>query len=202
MRTHEVARAHATETPSEGSSEWKHRQGESVGGQLMDDDGDAIRAVYELSYRRLVTQMVALCGNRSEAEDLVQESFLTALTHRRDFTLAGNKEAWLRTVALNVLRNRWRRARVAGRVLPKFRAELDIDLGPQAPEDHLALVYALSQLSLPVRVTVVLHYIADLSVAQIARELPVPEGTVKARLARARAQMAGHLIDHEEADHV
>ena len=66
-------------------------------------------------------------------------------------------------MALNVLRNRWRRARVAGRVLPKFRAELDIDLGPQAPEDHLALVYALSQLSLPVRVTVVLHYIGDLS---------------------------------------
>ena len=47
-----------------------------------------------------------------------------------------------------------------------------------------------------------LHYIADLSVAQIARELSVPEGTVKARLARARAQMAGHLNDREEADHV
>jgi RNA polymerase sigma-70 factor (ECF subfamily) len=51
-------------------------------------------------------------------------------------------------------------------------------------------------------VTVVLHYIGDLSVAQIARELSVPEGTVKARLARARAQMAGHLSDREEADHV
>ena len=168
----------------------------------MDDDGDAVRAVYDLSYRRLVTQMVALCGNRSEAEDLVQESFLTALTHQQDFTEAANKEAWLRTVALNVLRNRWRRTRVAGRVLPKFRAELEIDLGPQAPEDHLALVYALSQLSLPTRVTVVLHYIGDLSVAQIARELSIPEGTVKARLARARAQMAGHLSDREEADHV
>ena len=68
---------------------------------------------------------------------------------------------------------------------------------------------ALGQLSMPVRVTVVLHYIADLSVAQISSELSVPEGTVKARLARARAQMAAHLSvqdeqdeDHEEADHV
>jgi RNA polymerase sigma-70 factor (ECF subfamily) len=105
-------------------------------------------------------------------------------------------------VCLNLLRNRWRRARVAGRLLPKFRAELNIQLGPQAPEDHVALVQALSRLSTQVRVTVVLHYIADLSVAQIAHELSVPEGTVKARLARARAQMASHLSDHEEADHV
>ena len=165
------------------------------------DDGDVIRAVHELSYRRLVTQMVAL-RNRSETGDVVQESFLTALTHRSDFTEAANKEAWLRTVCLNLLRNRWRRARVAGRILPKFRAELNIQLGPQAPEDHVALVQALSRLSTQVRVTVVLHYIADLSVAQIAHELSVPEGTVKARLARARAQMANHLSDHEEADHV
>jgi RNA polymerase sigma-70 factor (ECF subfamily) len=53
-----------------------------------------------------------------------------------------------------------------------------------------------------VRLTAVLHYIADLSVAQIAHELAVPEGTVKARLARARTQMAGHLSDRQEADHV
>ena len=168
----------------------------------MDDDEDVIRAVYDVSYRRLVTQMVALCGNRSEAEDVVQESFLTALTHRSDFDAAANKEAWLRTVALNRLRNRWRRARVAGRIMPRFRAELSIELGPRAPEDHVAIVYALSQLSAQVRLTAVLHYVADLTVAQIAHELSVPEGTVKARLARARAQMAGHLDDREEADHV
>lgn len=124
------------------------------------------------------------------------------MTHRRDFDEVANKEAWLRTVAVNLLRNRWRRARVSARTLPRFRAELSIDLGPSAPEDHVAVVYALSQLTLPVRVTVVLHYVADLTVAQVAHELRVPEGTVKARLARARAQMAPHLVDHEEADHV
>ena len=105
-------------------------------------------------------------------------------------------------MALNRLRNRWRRARVAGRVLPRFRTELSIELGPGAPENHVAVVYALSQLSAQVRLTAVLHYIADLSVAQIAHELSVPEGTVKARLARARTQMAGFLSDREEADHV
>ncbi|WP_256795668.1 RNA polymerase sigma factor [Terrabacter sp. Ter38] len=165
-------------------------------------DGDPVRVVYDRSYRRLVTQLAALCGNLPEAEDIVQEAFVTAMTHRRDFGEVSNKEAWLRTVAVNLLRNRWRRARVTARALPKFRAELSIDLGPGTPEDHVAIVFALSQLSLPVRITVVLHYIADLSVAQVATELGVPEGTVKARLARARVQMADHLIDREEADHV
>ncbi|MGO4664396.1 hypothetical protein AB4Z14_21250 [Terrabacter sp. 2TAF16] len=68
-------------------------------------------ALYDLSYPRLVTQMVALRGIRS------------------------SKVAWLRTVALNVLRNRWRRARVAGRILPKFRGQLSINLGhgPRGP---------------------------------------------------------------------
>ncbi|GAA2496733.1 RNA polymerase sigma factor [Terrabacter carboxydivorans] len=167
----------------------------------MDDD-DPVRAVYDLSYRRLVTQVVALCGNLAEAEDVVQEAFVTAMTHRRDFVEVSNKEAWLRTVAVNLLRNRWRRARVTARILPKLRAELSIDLGPGTPEDHVAIVYALGQLSLPVRITVVLHYVADLSVAQVAKELGVPEGTVKARLSRARAQMAEHLVDRAEADHV
>ena len=89
----------------------------------MDCDEDLVRAVYDHSYRRLVTQMVALCGNLAEAEDVVQEAFEAALTHRADFALVANKEAWLRTVGVNLLRNRWRRARVSARVMPRFRAE-------------------------------------------------------------------------------
>ena len=171
------------------------------------DDGDVIRAVHELSYRRLVPQMVAL-RNRSETGDVVQESFLTesvltALTDRRDITPAGNEEAWLRTMALNVLRNRWRRARVSARTLPKFRGELGVlDRGAPVPEDPLAVVNALSQPSLLVRVTVVLHHVGDLSVARIAHERCVGAGTGRTRLAPARAKIAGQLSDHEEADHV
>lgn len=157
---------------------------------LVGED-DALRAVYEQSYRPLVTHFIALSGSRSEAQDVVQESFLIAVLHRRDFAEAGNKECWLRTVALNQMRRRRRWSRLTGTLSPKVRSELSIDLGPHAPEDHLAIVYALSRLILPVRDAVVLRYIDDLSVEQIARELSVPEGTVKGRLARARAEMAG-----------
>ena len=174
-----------------------------IGRWGMEGD-DPVRAVYDVSYARLVAQLLAICGSLHEAEDLVQEAFLSAMTHRRTFEEVANKEAWLRTAALNRLRNRWRRDRVVRRVLPRLRAGFAeaTDLGPAASPDHIALVAALARLSPAMRETVVLHYVADLPVSEVARELDVPVGTVKARLARARKQLADLLTDLEEANHV
>jgi RNA polymerase sigma-70 factor (ECF subfamily) len=44
---------------------------------------------------------------------------------------------------------------------------------------------------------VVLHHVADLGTAEIARQLGIPEGTVKSRLSRGRARLAG-LLDERE----
>jgi RNA polymerase sigma factor (sigma-70 family) len=178
-------------TPSSSPSRPSQRGRASSTEERLVGEEAALRAVYEQSYRPLVTHFIALSGSRSEAQDVVQESFLVAGLHRNDFAEAGNKEAWLRAVALNRMRRRRRWSRLTGPAWPRFRSELSIDLGPQASEDHLAIVYALSRLILPVRDAVVLHYIDDLSVEQIAHELSVPEGTVKGRLARARAELAG-----------
>ena len=166
------------------------------------EDEDPIRVVFDASYPRLVAQLLAICGNHLEAEEVVQEAFISAITHRRDFAEVANKEAWLRTAAINVMRNRWRRARVLGRIVPRLRQEVSFDVGPDATADHIAIVAALAQLSQPIRETVVLYYIADLSVVQVAHEQDIPVGTVKARLARARTQLAGLLGEREEADHV
>ena len=80
--------------------------------------------------------------------------------------------------------------------------ELDLDCRAPLPEDHLALVSALSQLSLQLRITVVLRHVGDHGAAQIASELCVAERTDWTRMARDRATMAGHLSSHEEAAHV
>ncbi len=47
-----------------------------------------------------------------------------------------------------------------------------------------------------------LHHLADLPVAEVSRTLGVPEGTVKARLVRGRAELATHLSEREEPNHV
>ena len=61
---------------------------------------ERIREVYEVSYQRLVVQMLALCGDQADAEEAVQEAFVQALRRRREFAEVVNPEGWLRTVAL------------------------------------------------------------------------------------------------------
>ena len=74
---------------------------------------------------------------------------------------------------------------------------MPVEAGP----DHVAIVTALAQVDRDQREAVVLHYLADLGVAEIAAELGIPEGTVKSRLSRARVRLAD-LLDEKEGRHV
>jgi RNA polymerase sigma-70 factor (ECF subfamily) len=158
---------------------------------------DFVRELYDASYLRLVIQLYALTGDLADAEDAVQEAFVTALGQGRTFAKLDNPEAWLRTVALNHVRNRWRHLDVVRRFRTKVPGPTpEAEVGPE----HLALVEALAKLDPAHRTVVVLHYLADRSVRDIALELGIPEGTVKTRLARSRELLAPLLSDHEEAD--
>ena len=158
----------------------------------------ALDVLYDASYRRLVVQMYAICGDLADAEDAVQEAFVTALRKQRQLRSVGNPEAWIRTTALNVLRNRWRHAAVALRYQPRVPGpQLPVEVGPE----HVAIVTALAQVDRQLREVVVLHYLGDLGTADIAAALDVPEGTVKSRLSRARERLAELLDDREEERH-
>jgi RNA polymerase sigma-70 factor (ECF subfamily) len=151
--------------------------------------------LYAASYRRLVVQLYALGGDLVEAEDAVQEAFVVAIRRRRQFEQVDNPEAWLRTVAVNRLRNRWRHAGVVRRYRTSVPGpQAVVEVGP----DHVALVHALGRLDDDHRRVIVLHHLADLGTAQIAAELGIPEGTVKSRLSRARSRLA--LLLDERAD--
>ena len=160
---------------------------------------DRIREVYEVSYPRLVVQMLALCGNQQDAEEAVQEAFVQALRRSREFGQVASPEAWLRTVALNRLRNGWRHAAVVRRFVTSVPGPAAaLDLGP----DHVALVRALASLGDDERLVVVLHHLADRSVADIAEEVGVPVGTVKSRLFRGRARLAALMADPVASEEV
>jgi RNA polymerase sigma-70 factor, ECF subfamily len=155
--------------------------------------------LYDASYRRLVVQLFAVCGNLADAEDAVQEAFVTALRKRRQLAAVANPEAWVRTTALNRLRSGWRHAEVVRRYQGRVPGpQVAVDVGPE----RVAIVTALGQVDADQRVVVVLHYLADLGTAEIAAELGIPEGTVKSRLSRARARLADLIDDREEHRHV
>ena len=154
-----------------------------------------LNELYDASYRRLVVQIYAGCGDLAAAEDAVQDAFVTALRKRSQLAKLHNPEAWVRTVALNRVRHGWRHASVVRRYQVKVPGPLGpVDVGPE----HVAIVTALKQVDADQREAVVLHYLADLPVSDIAAQLGVPEGTVKSRLSRARDRLAGLLDDTED----
>ena len=149
-----------------------------------------IQELYVASYRRLLGQLIGVTGSVAEAEDVLQEAFVRALDHPRRLLGADNPEAWLRTVAVNLARSRWRRAQRFLRLAPRLVEQpRDGDT-----DDHVVLLQALRQLPAGQREVIALHHLADLTVAQVADTLNLPTGTVKARLSRGRAALSTLLV--------
>jgi RNA polymerase sigma-70 factor, ECF subfamily len=160
----------------------------------MADDGFA--AFYAGSYRRLLGQLFAVTGDLAEAENVLQEAYARAFARWSRVGGYDLPEAWVRRVAINL-------AAMADRSLRRrTRALLRLGPPPVVPElspDLIDLHDALRALPLGQRQVIVLHHLVGLSVEEVARELRLATGTVKSRLARGRAAMAGSL-DHERSE--
>ena len=155
-----------------------------------------IQALYAASYRRLLGQLIGVTGSVAEAEDVVQEAFVRGLDHPARLLGVDNPEAWLRTVAVNLARSRWRRAQRLVGLAPRLVEEpRDADT-----DGNLVLLQALRKLPAGQREVIALYHLADLTVEQVAATLGLPTGTVKARLSRGRVALAALLVT--EGPHV
>jgi RNA polymerase sigma-70 factor, ECF subfamily len=157
---------------------------------------DGFEAFYAAGFARVVGQVALVTGDRGEAEDVTQEAFARASLRWARVCRYDLPEAWVRRVALNLAVNRARSLR--RRLLVQRRAD------PPAPpaavsEEALVVGEALQALSPAHRQVLVLHYLLELSVEEIAQEVGAPTGTVKSRLARGRQALAARLGDLEEA---
>jgi RNA polymerase sigma-70 factor, ECF subfamily len=158
--------------------------------------------LYTSTFGRLVGQLFLVTGDLHEAEEVVQEAFTRAAGrwHRlRDYD---QPELWVRRVAINLATDgRRRRRRLA--VLAQLDAEAAAVV-PPISVDGLAVAAALATLPRRQRQVVVLHYLLDLPVREVASQLSMPVGTVKSRLARARSALAAQLdveIDRPRSGH-
>ncbi|MET0522246.1 MAG: sigma factor, partial [Jiangellaceae bacterium] len=98
-----------------------------------------LRDVFDASYRKLVVQLYAITGDYNEAEDLVQEAFVKAVANGPRFLRVDNKEAWLRTTAINAHRSRWRKKRNGRRAQDRMPRPRD----PASLEEHVEIINAL-----------------------------------------------------------
>jgi RNA polymerase sigma-70 factor, ECF subfamily len=148
---------------------------------------------YGATGSRVVRHAYALTGNMADAQDIAQEAFARAWQRWESVRGHDSPEAWVRRVATNLATSRFRRnstARSAGWQLAPREV-------PAVSPDTVALVAALRTLAERQRVVLVLHYLADLPVAQIAAELGVPVGSVKGWLSRGREALAAAMSEGE-----
>lgn len=163
---------------------------------MRDHSPDDVADLYHASYRRLVAQVYAFTTDLAEAQDAVSEAFARALARRGQLSDIDTPEAWLRTVAVNLVKRRWRRKQLLDRILLRERPVTRFL--QEAPEpDRADLREALATLPRTYREVIVLHYLADLPVDEVAAILEVPVGTVKSRLSRGREALKGLLDDVE-----
>jgi RNA polymerase sigma-70 factor (ECF subfamily) len=168
----------------------RHARGIEIG-QPPDLDFDGFYAAH---FQSLTIQLYAYTGDLADAQDVVQEAFLRALSRWNRLSTLDDPLAWVRRVAWNLATSQWRRARTAALFLRKHRMENTPAPGP----DRVALAEALATLPSQHRRVVILHYLADLPVRDIAEQIGAPEGTVKAWLSRGRTALAARLSEKED----
>jgi RNA polymerase sigma-70 factor (ECF subfamily) len=159
---------------------------------MSDRDADAaLSDLFRLEYPRLVRALGALAGSEA-ASDAVQDAFVQAARHWRRISRYDDPAAWIRRVALNRLANHRRGRRRLAAALPRLAVA-----SPSVPQTDVAFLVA--ELPRRQREVVCLYYLADLSVAEVARALDVAEGTVKSHLHDAREALRASMEEIRDA---
>lgn len=163
------------------------------------DRQEVVRELYLAHGAGLVASVYGLIGDYAEAQDVVHEAFARALTAPASFDELDNPNLWLRTVAVNLARSAARRRAVLGRLMRTGRLQTPSPVPGMSP-DRVLVVAALQRVGRRLREVLVLHYLADLSVNEVAAILAISPSAVKARLQRGRRELAVLLAD-AELDH-
>lgn len=144
-----------------------------------------------------------LTGNRVDADDLYQDSFLKAIEQCAKLNRDKNPKSMLFSIAIYRWKQNKRKYARRQRLAPTapednaqaIAAETDIEGGLIASEQKAAVQHAVSTLSERHRILIYLHYTGQMPVEDIAATLGLPAGTVKSRMHKARTIIKKRLED-------
>lgn len=182
--------------------------------QLVEQCLTGSDAAWEQLVRSHTRRVYAVCyrftGTAEEAQDLTQEVFLRVFKTLKSFRSGeGSFSVWLNRLTRNLLIDHYRRTK-ADRKTDSIEDQLNqleesgaamykTDSMLAGREAGELLQAALQKLSPELRETVILRDVEELEYREIAQVLNVPEGTVKSRLNRGRAELARLLRRHRVA---
>ena len=167
----------------------------------------AIRLIMQANNRRLYRLARGILRNDSEAEDVVQETYVRALTHLEDFRGESSLATWLSRIAMNEALGRLRRQRPGVELssLPPGTLEAQIIRFPNSatsedPEKTMAqreiqrvVEHAIDELPDNFRIVFITRVIEGMNVEETAEILVLKPETVKTRLHRARSMLRANV---------
>lgn len=164
-------------------------------------EAQALRAIMQRHNRRLYRVARGILGNDAEAEDAVQEAYLQAFSHLKDFRGEARLSTWLTRIVINEALGRVRRRRDVvelGRLDRMADQPAQVLLFPGAPDPgdpeeeagraqfRRLLEHAVDGLPPDFRSVFMMRDIEEMSVEETAAQLGLNPATVKTRLHRAR----------------
>ena len=184
------------------SQDWAH-----VVRRCMDGDSSAWAELVRAQHGRVYGLCYRFTGNPADAEDMTQDVFLKIYSNLSSFdTGRGSLQVWITSLTRNLLVDNFRRTK-------NQRATSSLDDGWESTEElkpidrltargpspleaaakkELAKMVqeALAHVSVELREAVILRDLQDMDYKEIAQVLEIPEGTVKSRISRGRAELA------------
>lgn len=147
---------------------------------------DCIEKLVSKYENRLYRTAIAIIGNKTEAEDIVQDVFIKVLEKQPAFQSSKHEIAWLIRVTVNLCKSRLRLSwwKKTGPLIDSY---------PAQTKEQKYLIETI--LSLPVKYKVVIHlfYYEGYTTKEIAEIIGQKDSTVRSRLARARQKLKSFL---------
>ncbi|MDY0830506.1 sigma-70 family RNA polymerase sigma factor [Microbacterium sp. BG28] len=159
-------------------------------------DESALGDVFDLHQGRVFRHAFRLLGDHEDAKDAVAVAFFELWRKRASVRVVdGSVLPWLLVTVANAARNLERSARRYRALLAKTPAERHVDA--PAASDETGVLAALRRLPERERAVVVLAVLEGYSEREVAETLGVAAGTVKSRLARAKAKLRDEMAEVE-----
>jgi RNA polymerase sigma factor (sigma-70 family) len=167
-------------------------EGAVMARDTIDTSDVSVRAVYDAEFGRLAGWTTKLVGDPDLAHDFATEAFVKMLRNR---SAVREPRAWLYVTVANLVRDHWRKRGHEATAYQRHTAGAPEHVNLAAGDYATTLTVRDAVLALPerLRMPVLLHYFADLSVAQVASHLDKSDGAIKRDLYDARARMTAQL---------
>ena len=172
------------------------RDDSELAGIAAAGDGRAFEIILQRHRARIIRICLRMLGNRNEAEEAAQDSFVKIYFHLRDYDRSRSFTVWSASIAINECRDRLRKRSRTSRMFRDLsaadseQARLDA-LGTDNGSEKLdAVEQALEKLPAKLKEVIVLKAYGEHSYDDIAKILKVRVGTVMSRLFRARKKLS------------